>query len=112
MCLNSEMSPSSPLYSSFRLRRPSKQHSFRVRRLINRNWKRKPAGPAAKEGETGGAKVEMEMKNLKLYMENQSIIEENNKLRRKALLLVQENQALFSQLQQKRLFLNKTTAAV
>lgn len=43
----------------------------------------------------------MEIKNLKLYMENKSIIEENNKLRRKALLLVQENQALLSQLQQK-----------
>ncbi|CAN6566347.1 unnamed protein product [Malus baccata var. baccata] len=112
MCLNSETSPSSPLYSSSRLRRPSKQNHFRVRRLINRNRKGRP-GAVATEAETGGgAKIEMQMKNLKLYMENQSIIEENNKLRRKALLLVQENQALFSQLQQKQLSLTKTTAAV
>ncbi|CAN6566348.1 unnamed protein product [Malus baccata var. baccata] len=110
MCLNSETSPSSPLYSSSRLRRPSKQNHFRVRRLINRKGR---PGAVATEAETGGgAKIEMQMKNLKLYMENQSIIEENNKLRRKALLLVQENQALFSQLQQKQLSLTKTTAAV
>lgn len=70
------------------------------------NRKRKTA-KEPKGAEIGGAKVEMEIKNLKLYMENQSIIEENNKLRRKALLLVQENQALFSQLQQKKLSPNK-----
>lgn len=70
------------------------------------NRKRKTA-KEPKGAEIGGAKVEMEIKNLKLYMENQSIIEENKKLRRKALLLVQENQALFSQLQQKKLSPNK-----
>ncbi|PQQ06892.1 hypothetical protein Pyn_40781 [Prunus yedoensis var. nudiflora] len=99
------MTPCSPQYSAFRLRRPSNRHNFRVHRLINR--KRKTAKEAKKGAEIGGAKVEMEIKNLKLYMENQSIIEENNKLRRKALLLVQENQALFSQLQQKKLSPNK-----
>ncbi|ONI22727.1 hypothetical protein PRUPE_2G147300 [Prunus persica] len=105
MCMNSsEMTPCSPQYSAFRLRRPSNQHNFRVHRLINR--KRKTA-KEPKGAEIGGAKVEMEIKNLKLYMENQSIIEENKKLRRKALLLVQENQALFSQLQQKKLSPNK-----
>lgn len=41
------------------------------------------------------------MKNLKLLMENQSIIVENEKLRKKALLLQQENQTLFAQLQKK-----------
>ncbi|KAJ0444269.1 putative protein LITTLE ZIPPER [Helianthus annuus] len=41
----------------------------------------------------------MAMKNLKLYMQNQCIIEENEKLRRKAFVLHQENQVLFSQLQ-------------
>lgn len=46
-------------------------------------------------------KAEMEIKNLKLYMENRSIIEENEKLRKKALLLHQENQALLFQLQNK-----------
>ncbi|MFS8022647.1 putative protein LITTLE ZIPPER [Helianthus anomalus] len=44
-------------------------------------------------------KRKMAMKNLKLYMQNQCMIEENAKLRRKALLLHQENQILFSQLQ-------------
>ncbi|XP_054779610.1 protein LITTLE ZIPPER 2-like [Prosopis cineraria] len=44
---------------------------------------------------------EFELKNLKLYMENQTIIEENEKLRKKAMLLHKENQALFSQLQKK-----------
>ena len=43
-------------------------------------------------------KKDMEMENLKLYMENQTIIEENERLRKKALLLHQENRALLSQL--------------
>ncbi|WZY82411.1 hypothetical protein YC2023_028795 [Brassica napus] len=44
---------------------------------------------------------EMEMNNIKLYMENQHIIQENEKLKKKALLLHQENKALFSLLQTK-----------
>lgn len=44
----------------------------------------------------------MEIKNLELFMENKSIIEENEKLRKKAFLLHQENQALLYQLQKKR----------
>ena len=51
------------------------------------------------EANTAGVKVEMEIKNLKLYMENQSIIEENERLRKKAFLLHKENQVLLSQLQ-------------
>lgn len=47
------------------------------------------------------AQAEMEMKNLKLYLENRSIIEENKKLRRQAALLQQENQTLLIQLQRK-----------
>lgn len=46
-------------------------------------------------------KEEIEMKNLKLYVENKSIIEENDKLRKQAVLLHKENQALLSQLQKK-----------
>ncbi|KAG6597188.1 Protein LITTLE ZIPPER 2 [Cucurbita argyrosperma subsp. argyrosperma] len=46
-----------------------------------------------------GVKEEMEIENLKLYMENQSIIEENERLRKKAFLLHKENQVLLSQLQ-------------
>ena len=41
---------------------------------------------------------EMELVNLKLYWENRSIMEENKRLREKALLLRQENQALLSRL--------------
>ncbi|KAK9145009.1 hypothetical protein Sjap_004912 [Stephania japonica] len=36
----------------------------------------------------------MELKNLKLYMENRSIIPKNEKLKKRALLLHEENQAL------------------
>ncbi|PWA59287.1 hypothetical protein CTI12_AA389430 [Artemisia annua] len=44
-------------------------------------------------------KRKMAMKNLKLYMQNQCIIQENEKLRRQAQALHQENQVLLSQLQ-------------
>ncbi|CAK7355738.1 unnamed protein product [Dovyalis caffra] len=44
---------------------------------------------------------DMELKNLKLYLENQSIVEENEKLRKKANLLHQENLALISEFQKK-----------
>ncbi|KAJ8553100.1 hypothetical protein K7X08_020493 [Anisodus acutangulus] len=43
----------------------------------------------------------MELRNLKLYMENMSILEENEKLRKKANLLHQENLALMSEFQKK-----------
>lgn len=42
---------------------------------------------------------ELEVKNLKLYMENISIFEENEKLRKKASLLHQENLYLLSEFQ-------------
>ncbi|CAI9784493.1 unnamed protein product [Fraxinus pennsylvanica] len=42
---------------------------------------------------------DMKLQNLKLYMENISIIEENEKLRKKATLLHQENLALMSEFQ-------------
>lgn len=41
----------------------------------------------------------MEMKNLKLYIKNKGIIEDNEKLRKKAALLRLENLALHFQLQ-------------
>ncbi|CAL9245587.1 unnamed protein product [Arabidopsis halleri] len=43
----------------------------------------------------------MEMINLKLFLENQSIIRENEALKKKALLLHQENNALFALLHPK-----------
>lgn len=45
--------------------------------------------------------TEIKMRNLKLYMENQSIIEENQKLRKQAMLLHKENDVLLFQLQKK-----------
>jgi len=43
----------------------------------------------------------MEMRNLKLFVENQSIIRENEALKKKALLLHHENNALFALLHPK-----------
>ncbi|ESR53686.1 hypothetical protein CICLE_v10023705mg, partial [Citrus x clementina] len=44
---------------------------------------------------------DMQLKNIKLYLENQSIIEENEKLRKQANLLHQENLALMSEFRKK-----------
>ncbi|KAB2631736.1 hypothetical protein D8674_009255 [Pyrus ussuriensis x Pyrus communis] len=49
----------------------------------------------------------MERLNSKLYLQNCYIMKENEKLRKKAQLLNQENQALLSELQQK---LSKSTS--
>ncbi|XWS77178.1 hypothetical protein CRYUN_Cryun01aG0239200 [Craigia yunnanensis] len=95
MCINSSVSIPS---NSFCRKRPSKRHNIRVRRLNRWRRLRKEAGTKKM---VVGIKTDMQMKNLKLYMENQSIIEENEKLRKKALLLHQENQTLLAQLQKK-----------
>ncbi|CAK9173130.1 unnamed protein product [Ilex paraguariensis] len=70
-------------------RQQSKRCRVRVHRLSRR-----------KRHEENGGK-DMELKNLKLYMENISISEENEKLRKKATLLHQENLALMCELQKK-----------
>ncbi|KAF3448432.1 hypothetical protein FNV43_RR09145 [Rhamnella rubrinervis] len=44
---------------------------------------------------------DLELKNLKLYLENQTIIEENKKLKQRAHLLHQENLALLSEFNKK-----------
>lgn len=54
----------------------------------------------------------MELKNLKLYMENMSIFEENEKLRKKANLLHQENIALFSEFEKKISLLDRVSATL
>ncbi|XP_010277419.1 PREDICTED: protein LITTLE ZIPPER 1-like [Nelumbo nucifera] len=93
MCINaSEWYLSSPSCSPARRYRPKKS-KVRVRRLSRRNRRLK------KEVVVVG--TEMELKNLRLYLENRSIIEENEKLRQKALLLHQENRALMCELQKK-----------
>ncbi|GLT51904.1 hypothetical protein SLA2020_252780 [Shorea laevis] len=101
MCMNSStpISSSDFLYSFFR-RCSSKRHNVRVRYLNRWRRSRRGAAVASKMMVKDGV-AKMEIKNLKLYMENQSIIEENERLRRKALLLHQENQSLLVQLQKK-----------
>lgn len=57
---------------------------------------------AMKKKMVGGKKAEtLEMQNLKLFMKNQSIIQENELLREKALLLHHENTALLLLLRNK-----------
>lgn len=43
----------------------------------------------------------MELQNLKLYLENQTIVEQNEKLRKQASLLHQENLALLTEFRKK-----------
>ncbi|KAJ4955022.1 hypothetical protein NE237_011805 [Protea cynaroides] len=71
--------------SSFR--RLTKRCKVRVHYLIRKRRR-------SEEAAAGVDGIEMAMKNLKLYSENQNIIQENEKLREKALLLHQENQVL------------------
>ncbi|KAG8477375.1 hypothetical protein CXB51_031008 [Gossypium anomalum] len=81
--------------SCCRKRQSKLRHNVRVPRLNRlRRLRAKKMGAV-------GIKTDMEIKNLKLYMENQIIIQENEKLRKKALLLHQENQTLLAQLQKK-----------
>ncbi|KAE8734454.1 dihydrodipicolinate synthase 2 [Hibiscus syriacus] len=82
--------------SSGRVCKP--RHNVRVRRLDRLRRLRKGAGT---KKTVVGVKTDMQMKNLKLYVENQIIIEENERLRKKAFLLHLENQTLLAQLRNK-----------
>ncbi|XP_021603638.2 protein LITTLE ZIPPER 2 isoform X1 [Manihot esculenta] len=89
MCMNRvEKFPSPPSFPAKRKQR-SKKPKVQVLGLSSRR------GCQKEEGE------DMELKNLKLYLENQSIVEENEKLRKKANLLHQENLALMSEFEKK-----------
>ncbi|MCD7464612.1 hypothetical protein HAX54_053088 [Datura stramonium] len=86
MCVNStEWSASSIHYFSGKKQKP-KRSRVQVHRLA---WRKRNGGK------------NMELRNLKLYMENMSILEENEKLRKKANLLHQENLALMTEFQKK-----------
>lgn len=54
---------------------------------------------AKEKGRAGKLKRELEVKNMKLYLMNKIIIEENEKLRRRAMILLQERKTLQSQFQ-------------
>ncbi|CAN4127450.1 unnamed protein product [Withania somnifera] len=93
MCIASteRSSSSRPLYFSMQKKQRSKISRVQVHRLIARR----------KRSETKESKMDMEMRNLRLYMENMSILEENEKLRKKASVLHQENNALMCEFQKK-----------
>ncbi|XP_059312868.1 protein LITTLE ZIPPER 2-like [Lycium ferocissimum] len=71
----------------------TKMHMLRLRRNGERL-----SNEAKERAKLRKLKKIMKMKNLKLYKENKTIIEENERLRKKALLLHQENKALCSQI--------------
>ncbi|KAG0474506.1 hypothetical protein HPP92_014192 [Vanilla planifolia] len=52
-----------------------------------------------KRGRRSTEEENIKMVNVKLYLENRCIMEENKKLRERALFLIQENQALLARLQ-------------
>ncbi|XVF51615.1 hypothetical protein PTKIN_Ptkin04bG0198500 [Pterospermum kingtungense] len=90
MCNNMAWSPSHPISAaSSKRKHRSKQSKVQIHHLISR-----------KRSEENVEK-DMELMNLKLYLENKSMIEENEKLRKKANLLHQENLALMSEFQKK-----------
>ncbi|XP_057976996.1 protein LITTLE ZIPPER 1-like [Malania oleifera] len=80
---------------------PSHPSHFAARKPQPR--RRKDRGFTRKRSIEDKGEKDIELKNLKLYLENRTIIEENEKLRRKASLLHQENLALMSELQKKKL---------
>ncbi|KAF7128093.1 hypothetical protein RHSIM_Rhsim11G0007500 [Rhododendron simsii] len=92
MCLHATewITPPKPLFSRTR-KQEWKRSNVRIHRL-NSKRERKSEEKVGKD---------MELENLKLYKENMSIREEN-KLRKKATLLHQENLALMSELIRKK----------
>ncbi|WMV43735.1 hypothetical protein MTR67_037120 [Solanum verrucosum] len=93
MCISStewSNNSSRPLYFSMQKKQRPKISRVQLHRLARR-----------KRSEGKETKVDMEMRNLKLYMENMSILEENEKLRKKASLLHEENIALMFEFQKK-----------
>ncbi|TKY63762.1 LITTLE ZIPPER 2 protein [Spatholobus suberectus] len=98
MCsFSSEQPPYVPLVSALHRPWPSKRHL----RLNLHNRRRAQLQEARRRKRIIVLETEIKMRNLKLYVENQSIIEENEKLRKQAVLLHKENQALLFQLQKK-----------
>ncbi|CAI9765196.1 unnamed protein product [Fraxinus pennsylvanica] len=92
MCTQNEdvIRSSHPIYSTVLRRR-------RLSNRLNRRW-RIMSKEAVKRANLRKMKVQMAMDNLKLYIKNKIIIEENQRLRKKTLALHQENKALMSQL--------------
>ncbi|KAB1218932.1 hypothetical protein CJ030_MR3G015152 [Morella rubra] len=98
MCINSSSIPRSPLRPNFSHPQPSKRQNLRIGCLSRR---RRLLKEAKEKRRMRIVKTQMEIKNLKLYMKNRSIIEENEMLRQKVLLLHEEHQTLLFQLQKR-----------
>ncbi|KAI7726657.1 hypothetical protein M8C21_006125 [Ambrosia artemisiifolia] len=90
---NKEYIAPSSLQLHNRKAKPKRQMRVKVRiqrlRRINENIKEQ-------------TKLEMEISNLKLYMENMRILKENERLKNTAKLLHQENLDLLTQLEKKK----------
>ncbi|KAL2337438.1 hypothetical protein Fmac_011884 [Flemingia macrophylla] len=102
MCsFSSEQPPYVPLaLALYRSSWSSKRHHQHLRLSLHKR-RRAQLQEARRRRNMTVLKAEIKMRNLKLYMENQSIIEKNEKLRKQAVLLHKENQALLLQLQKK-----------
>ncbi|KAL3517030.1 hypothetical protein ACH5RR_023932 [Cinchona calisaya] len=88
-----------PSYSTSSSRFQKIRPKVHVHRL-NRSWKLlKKAKEMARAGKL---KREMQFRNMKLYMQYKTISQENEKLQRKAMILLQENKILLSQFQKLR----------
>ncbi|KAL3536930.1 hypothetical protein ACH5RR_000296 [Cinchona calisaya] len=86
-----------PSYYTLNWRYHSMRPKVHIHRL-NGSWKLLKEAKETARAE-GKLKREMQIKNMKLYMLNKIILEENEKLRRKAMILLQENKVLASQFQ-------------
>ncbi|KAK1374766.1 Protein LITTLE ZIPPER like [Heracleum sosnowskyi] len=93
MCISATKSTSS---ETINISRQNRRKSLRNKVQIHGLNRRK--GSEEKMG------TEIEVQNLKLYMENISILEENEKLMKKASLLHQENLYLISEFQKRLTF--------
>ncbi|KAF1884234.1 hypothetical protein Lal_00035304 [Lupinus albus] len=98
MCsFSSNQNPYDSLVSALPLPCPSKR-DHKNHRLIMFKRRRAQMKETRQRKRKIVVKAEIKMENLKLYMENQNMIEENEKLRKQAMLLYNENQALLCKL--------------
>ncbi|KAI3792550.1 hypothetical protein L2E82_06432 [Cichorium intybus] len=97
MCTSNTIECMSPPFHFLTQKTKSKHARFRIRNQV-RIHRLNRVNKFTEEK----IKHEMELKNLQLYMENMSILKENERLRNKATILHQENLALLSVFENKR----------
>ncbi|KAG6579456.1 Protein LITTLE ZIPPER 2 [Cucurbita argyrosperma subsp. argyrosperma] len=94
MCIRATQSILFHQIQTSKNKRRSKRSKLQVLRLTRRRCEEKLG-------------KDIELKNLQLYLKNQTIIKENDKLREKANILHQENIALMTEFQKKFPHLNQ-----